>query len=178
MVSPGQKGSTPTSGAPVSASLLPISTSSVASSSNAGRSNPLPRRSLVPEALLSPTIDFPKPRSMNRTHPSDSLNSPTSFHMKSSMMVRHNAMSDQQESSGSDDEEDVIAKSKKDVPLAAQAWRLYSLAKDSLPNAQRLENLTWRLMSMTLHKNSDSRQSLAVADAASGPPRLQLGRGL
>lgn len=43
-------------------------------------------------------------------------------------------------------------KSKKD-PLATQVWRLYTKAKDTLPNASRMENLTWRMMAMTLNKN-------------------------
>lgn len=40
---------------------------------------------------------------------------------------------------------------KKD-PLATQVWRLYSKQKNVLPNAERMENLTWRMMSMTLRK--------------------------
>ncbi|CAO3661101.1 unnamed protein product [Rhizopus stolonifer] len=37
-------------------------------------------------------------------------------------------------------------------PLATQVWRLYTKAKDTLPNGSRLENLTWRMMAMTLKK--------------------------
>lgn len=37
-------------------------------------------------------------------------------------------------------------------PLATQVWRLYTKAKDTLPNGTRLENLTWRMMAMTLKK--------------------------
>ncbi|KAI8074558.1 hypothetical protein BC940DRAFT_288520 [Gongronella butleri] len=40
----------------------------------------------------------------------------------------------------------------KEDPLAAQVWRLYTKAKDTLPNGARLENLTWRMMAMTLNK--------------------------
>lgn len=40
---------------------------------------------------------------------------------------------------------------KKD-PLATQVWRLYSKAKSQLPNAERMENLTWRMMSMNLRR--------------------------
>lgn len=43
------------------------------------------------------------------------------------------------------------SKSKTD-PLATQVWRLYTKAKDTLPNGSRLENLTWRMMAMTLNK--------------------------
>lgn len=37
-------------------------------------------------------------------------------------------------------------------PLATQIWRLYSKTKKQLPNADRMENLTWRLMAMNLRK--------------------------
>jgi GATA-binding protein len=40
---------------------------------------------------------------------------------------------------------------KKD-PLATQIWRLYSKTKKTLPNQERMENLTWRMMAMQLRK--------------------------
>ncbi|KAI9729499.1 MAG: hypothetical protein M1818_008499 [Claussenomyces sp. TS43310] len=40
---------------------------------------------------------------------------------------------------------------KKD-PLATQIWRLYSKTKKQLPNQERMENLTWRMMAMNLRK--------------------------
>ena len=40
---------------------------------------------------------------------------------------------------------------KKD-PLATQIWRLYSKTKKQLPNQERMENLTWRMMAMSLRK--------------------------
>jgi GATA-binding protein, other eukaryote len=40
---------------------------------------------------------------------------------------------------------------KKD-PLATQVWKLYSKAKTQLPNAERMENLTWRMMAMNLRR--------------------------
>lgn len=40
---------------------------------------------------------------------------------------------------------------KKD-PLATQVWKLYSKQRGSLPNAERMENLTWRMMAMTLRR--------------------------
>lgn len=45
--------------------------------------------------------------------------------------------------------------SKKD-PLSSQIWRLYTKAKDNLPNGSRLENMTWRMMAMTLNKRRNS----------------------
>lgn len=37
-------------------------------------------------------------------------------------------------------------------PLAAQIWRLYSKTKANLPNQERMENLTWRMMAMSLKR--------------------------
>ncbi|ORZ25616.1 hypothetical protein BCR42DRAFT_340842 [Absidia repens] len=42
-------------------------------------------------------------------------------------------------------------------PLSSQIWRLYTKAKDTLPNGSRLENLTWRMMAMTL-KNKEEEE--------------------
>ncbi|KAL9546863.1 hypothetical protein MBANPS3_006461 [Mucor bainieri] len=47
---------------------------------------------------------------------------------------------------------DVVDSKSKTDPLATQVWRLYTKAKDTLPNGSRLENLTWRMMAMTLNK--------------------------
>ncbi|KAI7879112.1 hypothetical protein K492DRAFT_208523 [Lichtheimia hyalospora FSU 10163] len=68
-----------------------------------------------------------------------------------------NAMDDANES---DSDTSENGSSKKD-PLATQVWRLYTKAKDTLPNASRMENLTWRMMAMTLnkHKNKSSTPS-------------------
>ena len=53
--------------------------------------------------------------------------------------------------SGASEETDPAALAKED-PLATQIWRMYAKQRDQLPNAARMENLTWRLMSLTLRK--------------------------
>lgn len=40
----------------------------------------------------------------------------------------------------------------KNDPLATQVWKAYAKARGGLPNGPRMENLTWRLMHMTLKK--------------------------
>jgi Fungal protein of unknown function (DUF1752) len=47
---------------------------------------------------------------------------------------------------------------KKD-PLGTQIWKLYSRTKSRLPNQERMENLTWRMMAMNL-KRREQRQAL------------------
>ena len=40
----------------------------------------------------------------------------------------------------------------KNDPLATQIWKLYSKTKTQLPNQERMENLTWRMMAMSLKR--------------------------
>jgi GATA-binding protein len=42
-------------------------------------------------------------------------------------------------------------------PLAAQIWRFYSKTKQMLPNQDRMQNLTWRMMHMNLRKQERSK---------------------
>lgn len=37
-------------------------------------------------------------------------------------------------------------------PLGTQIWKLYSKTKTRLPNQERWENLTWRMMAMNLKR--------------------------
>lgn len=47
-------------------------------------------------------------------------------------------------------------------PLGAQIWRLYAKTKGQLPNSERLENLSWRMMAMNLkrQRNLERQQTL------------------
>ncbi|KAK5129012.1 hypothetical protein LTR85_000345 [Meristemomyces frigidus] len=58
---------------------------------------------------------------------------------------------------------------KKD-PLGAQIWKLYHKTKGQLPNSERLENLTWRMMSMNLRRKELERQGLVARNAGSNTP--------
>ena len=46
---------------------------------------------------------------------------------------------------------------KKD-PLGTQIWKLYHKQKGQLPNSERLENLSWRMMSMNLRRKELERR--------------------
>lgn len=52
---------------------------------------------------------------------------------------------------------------KKD-PLATQVWKLYSKTKTRLPNQERMANLTWRMMAMSL-KRREQMQAMLVKSA-------------
>jgi len=60
-----------------------------------------------------------------------------------------------QEQSSNDPE-----KMAKEDPLAAQVWRMYAKTRATLPHAQRMENLTWRMMAVTLKKQKDEEEGL------------------
>lgn len=62
---------------------------------------------------------------------------------------------------------------KKD-PLGTQIWKLYSKTKSQLPNQERMENLTWRMMAMNL-KRKEREQARYVWDQTSTPLRRRLG---
>lgn len=48
-------------------------------------------------------------------------------------------------------------------PLATKVWKLYSKTKTQLPNHERMENLTWRMMAMNL-KRKEREQARYVLD--------------
>jgi len=54
---------------------------------------------------------------------------------------------------------------KKD-PLATQIWRLYSKTRRQLPNQERMENLTWRMMAMSLRKRKQQEEAARYAICA------------
>ncbi|KAF2190459.1 hypothetical protein K469DRAFT_559070 [Zopfia rhizophila CBS 207.26] len=50
----------------------------------------------------------------------------------------------------------------KNDPLATQIWKLYSKAKTQLPNAERMENLTWRMMAMSMKRADLDRKGYVL----------------
>ncbi|KZT10615.1 uncharacterized protein LAESUDRAFT_720962 [Laetiporus sulphureus 93-53] len=83
----------------------------------------------------------------------------------------------------------------KEDPLATQVWRMYARTKATLPHAQRMENITWRMMSLALKKkkedeanwelqgvdeeNTDSKASVVIQQpsATSEPVKKEEERG-
>jgi hypothetical protein len=43
----------------------------------------------------------------------------------------------------------------KDDPHTTKVWKMYARTKANLPHAQRMENLTWRMMTLALQKQKD-----------------------
>jgi len=61
-------------------------------------------------------------------------------------------------------EERSIRQMQKEDPLGTQIWRLYSKNKSQLPNAERMENLTWRMMSMNLRRKELAARQRSVME--------------
>ena len=51
---------------------------------------------------------------------------------------------------------------KRKDPLGTQIWKLYSKTKTRLPNQQRLENLTWRMMAINLKRSEQMRVTIEI----------------
>ncbi|KAL5507198.1 hypothetical protein ACEPAH_6654 [Sanghuangporus vaninii] len=49
-------------------------------------------------------------------------------------------------------------------PLATQVWKMYARTKASLPHAQRMENLTWRMMTLALKKSREEEAKAAAKE--------------
>jgi GATA-binding protein len=63
---------------------------------------------------------------------------------------------------------------KKNDPLGTQIWKLYSRAKTQLPNAERMENLTWRMMAMNMRRAElDRNRGYEFPPCPSCWPRLR-----
>ena len=66
-------------------------------------------------------------------------------------LLRESFFSDWKDDASSTDLVDPDEMQKKD-PLGTQIWKLYSKTKSQLPNQERMENLTWRMMAMNLKR--------------------------
>ncbi|KAG2187017.1 hypothetical protein INT44_003245 [Umbelopsis vinacea] len=106
-------------------------------------------------------------RSIKQSTVAESLLSDTLFpprKPKPARMIYDDTFDSDNEQSEDSDKDPV----KKD-PLATQVWRMYTKAKDNLPNGSRLENLTWRMMAMTLKKKE--REAAAAGSSTVSSPQ-------
>src|SRR5258708_5550491 len=55
----------------------------------------------------------------------------------------------------------------KNDPLGTQIWKLYSRTKSRLPNQERMENLTWRMMAMNLRRREQLQAAYGHMNSAS-----------
>lgn len=89
--------------------------------------------------------------------PDSSTGFPTSGTASRDEILTDAMFSDWQHNDDTAAMEDPEEMQKKD-PLGAQIWKLYSRTKTRLPNQERMENLTWRMMAMNLRKREREQQ--------------------
>ncbi|KAI6121580.1 hypothetical protein F5141DRAFT_1091225 [Pisolithus sp. B1] len=58
-------------------------------------------------------------------------------------------------------------------PLATQVWKMYTRTKAHLPHAQRMENITWRMMALELRKKKDEEEEGNQADVTEKRVRIK-----
>lgn len=69
-------------------------------------------------------------------------------------------------SEGSSDSADQeVGQLAKEDPLATQVWKMYAKTKAGLPNQQRMENLTWRMMALALKKKEKEEKEREEEEA-------------
>lgn len=54
----------------------------------------------------------------------------------------------------------------KEDPLATQVWKMYARTKATLPHAQRMENITWRMMALALKKKKEDEERFKLEEQA------------
>ena len=84
-------------------------------------------------------------------------------------LLRDAVFADWKDDASSSDLADPHEMQEKD-PLGIQIWKLYSRTKTQLPNQERMDNLTWRMMSMNLkRKKQEQEQALWVPAFSKSP---------
>ncbi|KAL9106650.1 MAG: hypothetical protein Q9227_008370 [Pyrenula ochraceoflavens] len=84
-----------------------------------------------------------------------------------SELLRDSVFPDWKNDAGGNDLESPEEMQKQD-PLGTQIWKLYSRTKTRLPNQERMENLTWRMMAMNMKRREHS-QAMAQKRQTSAP---------
>ncbi|KAJ9612175.1 Sodium- and chloride-dependent GABA transporter 1 [Cladophialophora chaetospira] len=117
--------------------------------------------------------------SSNNSHTSKSANHPLNSNLdlptpdalaRNESLLRDAVFPDWKDDTSPSDVESPTEMQKKD-PLGTQIWKLYSRTKSRLPNQERMENLTWRMMAMNLRR----REQMQTAYGLKNPERIVRG---
>lgn len=121
-------------------------------------------------AHFSSTLTF-HPTSSRLTKPtSPNLDFPTDTIARNESLLRDTVFPDWKDDTRSSDAESPEELQKKD-PLGTQIWKLYSRTKSRLPNQERMENLTWRMMAMNLRRREQQQAAYAKASHSASDTR-------
>jgi GATA-binding protein len=99
----------------------------------------------------------------------DHLDLPAPEAIARNEVLRETMFPDWKDDSSADALESPEEMQKKD-PLGTQIWKLYSRTKTRLPNQERMENLTWRMMAMNLRRREQMEVYVLLATPRSSPP--------
>lgn len=144
---------------------------SASSTQHPGSSNPSPstaqqRQSSTPSATAQPPSQN-LPISGSTTQPSHAqqpfplkpdsnnigiLDLPDPDEVARDELLRDTVFPAWRDDSGGDPTLESPEELQKKDPLGTQIWKLYSRTKTRLPNQERMENLTWRMMAMNLRR--------------------------
>lgn len=108
--------------------------------------------------ITSPTQDFGI----------DHLDRPAPEAIARNEVLRETMFPDWKDDSSAEALESPEEMQKKD-PLGTQIWKLYSRTKTRLPNQERMENLTWRMMAMNLRRR-EQMEAYVFLLAPCSPP--------
>ena len=114
-------------------------------------------------------VHFPSGRSDNRSGTNSTVHSLTSASTLSTLdskldlsptdaLARQGVLRETVFDDATNFERETPEEMQKKDPLGTQIWKLYHKQRGQLPNGERLENLTWRMMSMNLRRKELERR--------------------
>ena len=65
-----------------------------------------------------------------------------------------------------------LERMREEDPLATQIWKFFTKTKQQLPNQQRMENLTWRMMALSMRKKQQQEEERKQNNNRYVPPAL------
>lgn len=116
---------------------------------------------------LSPSdlshIAASNPKFKTNDTPSSNLDLSTPDSQARNELLRNSAFADWDDHDTASSALDNPDELQKQDPLGTQIWKLYSRTKSRLPNQERMENLTWRMMAMNLRRREQQMQAAQAA---------------
>ncbi len=150
------------SGAP-NAYATPTSTSTITN-------NTSPQSSRTPRPARPPSSHRQPPSPPQYHHVRDKLDISPENNQTRKDLLREAFFADWRDDASNSDLSNPDEMQKKD-PLGTQIWKLYSKTKTQLPNQERMENLTWRMMAMNLKRKEREQARYVVAPDLHCPRR-------
>ena len=152
-------------GGSLSASFLhspDAAVSSTTSHSTAALQGPSSASSSIPQQPISKSSHAQQFPSNPHSNNSDILDLPDLDDLARNELLRGDVFPEWRDDSGGDVGLESPEELQKKDPLGAQIWKLYARTKTRLPNQERMENLTWRMMAMNLRRREQMQAAYAL----------------